>query len=204
LFFLSIYIWAIIQNKYFLIKHIRFKTRIFLNEYRKSSENLFQPLENEGYYEDVPVFDLFLNARSELLRIMEEERPIDLVDIETLSNRFAQVIAQWRIVLEEGVVQLATATTIAPFLGLLGTVWGVMNAFVGMGQMGNASISAVAPGLSEALVTTAVGLMVAIPSAIAFNYARNNSRTQVAVLNHFAMELLGNIENKFVTRESKR
>ena len=78
-----------------------------------------------------------------------------------------------------------------------------MNAFFGMGKMGNASIDAVAPGIAEALVNTAVGLLVAIPSAVAFNYAKNRIQAEITNMNNFCVELLSNIEKRFVSKGKK-
>lgn len=203
LLFLSIYIWTIIQSKYFLLKKINDKTKIFLNEYNKSSENIFEPLKNENFFKDIPAYILYINTKNELLRIMDEERSIDIMDIDAIGNILYRLISETKLKIDKGINSLATVATIAPFLGLLGTVWGLMNAFIGMGEMGNASISAVAPGLSEALVTTAVGLLVAIPSAVAFNYAKVKLQEEISILNNFALTILANIERKFVSRDKK-
>ena len=198
LFFMSIYIWTLIQKKYFLLKSIRERNKLFLREYRKIGQNLFQPLADEDQFDELPMYELYLCAKNELIRVMEEERGISEMDVEVIANQLAKNISQTKVMLDEGIVTLATTTSIAPFMGLLGTVWGIMNAFFGMSKMGNASIDAVAPGIAEALVTTAVGLMVAIPSAVAFNFAKNKTQSEVTTLNNFAVELLSNIEKKFI------
>jgi biopolymer transport protein TolQ len=79
-----------------------------------------------------------------------------------------------------------------------------MNAFVGMGNMGNASIAAVAPGISESLATTAIGLIVAIPASIAYNHVKKRIQNEIIMLNNFSLEVLGNIERKFLTRIKSR
>jgi len=204
LLFLSIYIWTIIQNKYFVLRDIRRKNKLFIKEYSELKANIFADIKHKARFKNLPIFELFSSTKNELLLICDEERGIDLADIEYISICASMIIAKTKIDLEKGIVQLATATTIAPFLGLLGTVWGVMNAFIGMGEMGNASIAAVAPGLSEALVTTAIGLLVAIPSAIAFNYTKTKVSEEITNLNNFAMDLIGNIEKQFVTRQDSK
>ncbi len=204
LLFLSIYIWTIIQNKYFILRNIRRKNKLFIQEYFELKENIFADIKHKVRYKSLPIFDLFSTTKNELLLILDEERGVDIADVEYISICVSQVIAKTKIDLEKGIVQLATTTTIAPFLGLLGTVWGVMNAFIGMGEMGNASIAAVAPGISEALVTTAIGLLVAIPSAIAYNYAKTKTAEEITNLNNFAMDLIGNIEKQFITKQNPR
>lgn len=204
LLFLSVYIWTIIQTKYLLLSHIRDKTNEFMNEYLKIGDNLFQPMKHERLFKELPAYQLFHLFKEEMLIVMEEERGIDENDLEALTKQMHRLIYQTKKELDEGVVALATTTTIAPFLGLLGTVWGVMNAFIGMGEMGNASIAAVAPGLSESLVTTAVGLIVAIPSAIAYNLFKSKSQTEISVLKDLALDLLSLVQKKFMDRKRGR
>ena len=91
--------------------------------------------------------------------------------------------------LETGVSFLATITTVSPFIGLLGTVWGIMNAFVGISQSGNADLSVVAPGIAEALITTVAGLAVAIPSVLCHNLLVNRMRKIEDNLIHLMTEL---------------
>ncbi|EKD28625.1 MAG: hypothetical protein ACD_79C00256G0004 [uncultured bacterium] len=198
----SIHIWTIIQSKYFLLKKIRKKTSIFFDEFKKSNENIFQPIEKESYFKELPCYKIYLCAKNELMFVMNEERGVDLNDVEAISYKIEQIISSERAEFEQGDVQLATATTIAPFIGLLGTVWGIMNAFIGMGKMGNASIAAVAPGISESLVTTAMGLLVAIPAAVAYNFSKSETKKELETMNNFALEVLGGMEKKFVTREN--
>ena len=200
---LSIYIWTIIQSKYFLLKNIQNKNKLFYREYRKSGENIFQPLGNEEKFTELPLYTLFSTAKDEVVRIMEQERGIDSLDVDIVANQLAKTVSQTKVSLEEGITTLATTTAIAPFIGLLGTVWGIMNAFFGMGKMGNASIDAVAPGIAEALVNTAVGLMVAIPTAVAFNYAKSRIQMEITNLNNFSVELLSTIEKRFVSKGKK-
>jgi len=89
---------------------------------------------------------------------------------------------------------LATSGNTTPFIGLFGTVWGIMNSFHGIGQRGSASLAVVAPGISEALIATAAGLAVAIPSVIAFNYFAQKIRIIESELNSFSSDLLNIIE----------
>ena len=96
---------------------------------------------------------------------------------------------------------LATTGNTAPFIGLFGTVWGIMNSFHGIGQMGSASLAVVAPGISEALVATAVGLAAAIPAVIAFNYYMNKIRTLETELHSFSADFL-NIVERDILRSS--
>ena len=86
---------------------------------------------------------------------------------------------------------LATTTSVSPFLGLLGTVWGIMIAFLDIANRGSANISVVAPGIADALITTIAGLAVAIPAVIGYNYLTNRIRRIVETCNNFSLELAG-------------
>jgi biopolymer transport protein TolQ len=99
---------------------------------------------------------------------------------------------------------LATTGNTAPFIGLFGTVWGIMNSFSGIGQRGSASLAVVAPGISEALVATAAGLAAAIPAVIAFNYFMNRIRIVETELQSFSADFLNIIERDILRIERRR
>jgi biopolymer transport protein TolQ len=92
--------------------------------------------------------------------------------------------------LERNMNWLATTATVSPFIGLLGTVWGIIDAFSGLGMAGSASLRAVAPGISEALITTALGLAAAIPAAVAYNYFTHILREMGSRMEDFSLEFL--------------
>jgi len=99
---------------------------------------------------------------------------------------------------------LATTGNTAPFIGLFGTVWGIMNSFSGIGQRGSASLAVVAPGISEALVATAAGLAAAIPAVIAFNFFTNKIRIVETELHSFAADFLNIIERDILGIERRK
>jgi biopolymer transport protein TolQ len=99
---------------------------------------------------------------------------------------------------------LATTGNTAPFIGLFGTVWGIMNSFVGIGRMGSANLAVVAPGISEALVATAAGLAAAIPAVIAFNYFSSKIRVVESELQSFSADFLNIIERDILRTERRR
>jgi len=110
---------------------------------------------------------------------------------DSLLMAMERTIAERGEALRRYVSFLATVTSISPFLGLLGTVWGIMIAFLDIASKGSANISVVAPGIADALITTIVGLGVAIPSAIGYNYLANRIRSILEQCNNFALELTG-------------
>jgi biopolymer transport protein TolQ len=100
--------------------------------------------------------------------------------------------------LERYMPWLATTGSVTPFIGLFGTVWGVMDAFSGLGTAGAASLRAVAPGIAEALITTAAGLFTAIPAVIAYNHFLHNIKELGGRMDYFAMEVAAMIEKQFL------
>lgn len=99
--------------------------------------------------------------------------------------------------LEQGMSTLATIASASPFIGLFGTVWGVMDAFSGLGDAGAASLRAVAPGIAEALITTAAGLFAAIPALVAYNYYLHSIRGVAARMESFASEFTAKVETMY-------
>jgi biopolymer transport protein TolQ len=99
--------------------------------------------------------------------------------------------------LERDMNWLATAAAVSPFIGLLGTVWGIIDAFAGLGEAGSASLKAVAPGMSEALFATALGLVAAIPAAVAYNYFSHGLREMGARMEDFSLEFINMTERSF-------
>jgi biopolymer transport protein TolQ len=98
---------------------------------------------------------------------------------------------------EKGMSWLATTGSVSPFIGLFGTVWGIIDAFSGLGAAGSASLRAVAPGISEALFTTAAGLVAAIPAVIFYNQFLQNIRNLAQRLDTFTLEVAAQIEKTF-------
>jgi biopolymer transport protein TolQ len=98
---------------------------------------------------------------------------------------------------EKGMAWMATTASVTPFIGLFGTVWGIIDAFSGLSSAGAASLRAVAPGIAEALVTTAAGLFTAIPALIFYNQFLQNIRDLAQRLDSFAMEVTAQIEKTF-------
>jgi biopolymer transport protein TolQ len=99
--------------------------------------------------------------------------------------------------LERRVTFLATTASVTPFVGLFGTVWGIMTAFADIGRMGSANLAVVAPGISEALITTATGLAAAIPAAVFYNFYNSRIRVLSSMLDDFALEFLNIVERNF-------
>jgi len=122
--------------------------------------------------------------------------------LEILERGLKKGIQEELALLERFLPFLATTTNAAPFIGLFGTVWGIMTSFHAIGMMGNASLATVAPGISEALVATAAGLAVAIPAGIAFNTFMSSLSQMEADLQAFSLEFLNIMERQLISTEA--
>jgi biopolymer transport protein TolQ len=119
--------------------------------------------------------------------VYADEAKKDKNEIKRLLRRYETLES---VKLEKYLNFLATTGSTAPFIGLFGTVWGIMNAFHGIGSAGSASLAVVAPGIAEALIATAVGLAAAIPAVIAYNYYLSMSRKMIIEMEDFSEDLL--------------
>jgi biopolymer transport protein TolQ len=123
---------------------------------------------------------------------------ISLKSMEHVKRSLENAVAQESLKLESGLILLAIAVSGAPFLGLLGTVWGVMSTFGHIAQQGSATMAAMAPGVAAALITTVAGLLVAIPSMFGYNWLVHNLRVLTVELDNFAQELVSNMETEYL------
>jgi biopolymer transport protein TolQ len=117
--------------------------------------------------------------------------------LDSLSRALARAATVESTRLEKRVSFLATTASVTPFVGLFGTVWGIMNTFGDIGRMGSASLVVVAPGISEALITTAMGLVAAIPAAVFYNFFNSRIRVLGSMMDDFALEFLNIVERNF-------
>jgi biopolymer transport protein TolQ len=118
--------------------------------------------------------------------------------MEHVKRTLERAVAEESLKLESGLILLAIAVSGAPFLGLLGTVWGVMSAFSYVAIQKQATLEALAPGVSAALVTTVAGLLVAIPSMFGYNWLVHNLRVMTVELDNFVQELVSKMETEFL------
>lgn len=199
----SIFAWAVMWNKAIEIRRAKRLNTAFLKEFRRT-RRVFDMFEQKIEVEGCPLFSVYRDGCKEL-----EQRLEQAVEIENSTTKTSKIleyvarvlersVAEQALKLESGLVFLALAVSGAPFLGLLGTVWGVMNAFSGVAQAvaaGNrADLAAMAPGVAGALITTVAGLLVAIPSMFGYNWLVHNVRILTVQLDNFAQELLSRIE----------
>ena len=182
LIFMSMVSWSIIFNKWKQFKRVEQQTGQFLSYYKRSKK-LSESVGQAKTYGDSPVANIYSAGIKELAELSQskneggelqqslhplEEREFEIVEM-TMERAMSDELGK----LERQVVFLATTGNSAPFMGLLGTVVGIMDSFWSIGVRGSASLAVVAPGIAEALLATIVGLGAAIPAVIGFNWANN-------------------------------
>jgi biopolymer transport protein TolQ len=182
----SVLSWAIILSKWASLRRARTQSGRFLRAFRKA-QRLQDVAAVSEQFKPSPLVPVFENAFEEFRRQGESNIPA--------VQRAAQIAASEELTrLERRLPWLATTGAVAPFVGLFGTVWGIIDAFYGLGNTSAATLSAVAPGISEALITTAAGLAAAIPAVIAYNMFTHSMREFGARMDDFSLELLNLIE----------
>jgi len=165
----SLLTWIVIVERYNFYKKIRVINDSFLERFW--SGEYLNLLYNEIKTEIVPVYgalSVFKNSFKEFLQI-DQSNEITELDLEGINRSMRVAIASDEEEMNKHLSFLANVGSVSPYIGLLGTVWGIMTSFQGLSDATQATINAVAPGISEALVATAMGLFAAIPAVIAFN-----------------------------------
>lgn len=186
LFIFSILSWSVILSKWSTLKRAKFQSGKFLRMFRKA-QRLQDVAAVSDQFRPSPLVPVFENAYDEFRR--QGDGNITAV------QRAAQIASSEELTrLERRLPLLATTGAVTPFIGLFGTVWGIIDAFQGLGDAGAATLRAVAPGISEALITTAAGLFTAIPAVIAYNHYVHSLKEFAARMDDFSLELLNLIE----------
>lgn len=185
--------WTIIIGKYIYMKRINHLSKLFAAMVG-DEDDLAQLEPPARHYPEIPLIRMFLRLFEEARLVLAETRDRDIVEIEERIGlrlgRMARIeIMHSRHGLENWLSALASIGSTSPFIGLFGTVWGIMNSFNAITQLGNASLTAVAPGIAEALFATALGLFAAIPAVIAYNKLSSDNRRYLSDMALFAEEL---------------
>jgi biopolymer transport protein TolQ len=182
----SILSWSVILSKWAALKRARIQSGRFLRAFRKA-QRLQDVAAVSDQFRPSPLVPVFENAYDEYRRQGDTNT--------TAVQRAAQIASSEELTrLERRLPLLATTGAVTPFIGLFGTVWGIIDAFQGLGDAGAATLRAVAPGISEALITTAAGLFTAIPAVIAYNHYVHSLKEFAARMDDFSLELLNLIE----------
>ncbi|HTS07025.1 MAG TPA: MotA/TolQ/ExbB proton channel family protein [Candidatus Eisenbacteria bacterium] len=188
----SLISWAIILTKWSLLRRARMQSGRFVRAFRKA-QRLQDMAAVVDQFKPSPLVGVFEGGYEEYRRQVAATGGLrNMVSIQ----RGMQIGASEEITrLERNMPWLAITAAVTPFVGLFGTVWGIIDAFQGLGTAGAATLRAVAPGISEALITTAAGLAAAIPAVIAYNLIGASIREFAARSDDFALELLNAVES---------
>jgi biopolymer transport protein ExbB/TolQ len=202
----SIIAWTTMVYKSVQMRRAR-KLNHYFNEEFRAQKTVLDIFDRKLQVEGCPLYSVYQTGCVQLdARLRgpggERRRPsVTLKNMEHVKRAIENVVAQESLKLESGLILLAIAVSGAPFMGLLGTVWGVMSTFAGIAQQGSATMAAMAPGVSAALVTTVAGLLVAIPSMFGYNWLVHNLRVFTVNLDNFAQELVSKMEAEYLAEE---
>ena len=180
----SIYSWAIIFDKYKLFKKINKSSEEFEEKFwkSKSAETFFNNLPSNI---DDPMAQVFKTSMQSVMKVRSKSNLT-----ERLTSTLESNIEKQMGIIEKNYTFLATVGSTAPFIGLFGTVWGIMNSFQSIAISRNTSLAIVAPGIAEALFATALGLLAAIPAVIAYNKFSNDSQKYFQKLENFSKRFI--------------
>ena len=182
----SIYSWALIFEKQRLFKKIEKSTNYFEEKFwkSKSAENFYNNLSNK---DQDPLTNIFQSAMIELIKTKSKSSSVQTARV----SRVLEISVDKEInLIEKHFTFLATVGSTAPFIGLFGTVWGIMNSFQSIAISRNTSLAIVAPGIAEALFATALGLLAAVPAVVAYNKFTSDSRKYSGRIENFSKRFL--------------
>ena len=211
LFLFSVVSWAIILMKFFAIRKIQKENGVFLNIYMRSTK-LSEIFPEAKKFQNSTLAEVFRGGYTELVKITRTLRAapagretadtappvLEIGGLDNVERALNRVCGTEGGKLESALGFLATTGSASPFIGLFGTVWGIMDTFKGIGARGSATLAVVSPGISEALIATAAGLAAAIPAVIFYNYYLNRVKGMTLEMDHFASELLNIVERFYM------
>jgi biopolymer transport protein ExbB/TolQ len=199
----SLFSWSVIITKIIQLTLASGATRRFLNDFREAKDPM--TLAEDKKYDGSPTYELFLAGREELKFQLTKNpsktggpKKISAAGFDSVRVSLEEAAMQEAMALEKGMIVLSTAVAGGPFIGLLGTVWGVMETFSGIARAKSASLTAMAPGVAGALIATVIGLLVAIPAMFAYNFMVTRIRGFTQELDAFSIRFATQIEHNYV------
>jgi biopolymer transport protein TolQ len=199
----SIFAWSVMASKAVQMRRAKNLNRLFEAEFR-TQKKVLEIYDRRLQVPDCPLFMVYsegsreLDARLKGVGGNARKSIASMKGMEHVKRTLERAVAQQSLRLESGLIMLAIAVSGAPFLGLLGTVWGVMSAFSYVAMKGSADLKTMAPGVAGALITTVAGLLVAIPSMFGYNWLVHTLRVLTVELDNFAQELVSHMETEYL------
>jgi biopolymer transport protein TolQ len=204
LLILSLFSWTIIITKFRQLMIARQATKKFLAAYSSTRDPLDIQRKGEEF-DGAPAYQLYIRGADELAYQLKNnpvtvkgERRISMASFEAVKVALEEAASGEAMALEKGMIVLSTAVAGGPFIGLLGTVWGVMSTFAGIAESRAATLTAMAPGVAAALVATVTGLLVAIPAMFAYNFMVTTIRAITQELDGYATRYATQIVHGYV------
>jgi len=201
---LSLFSWTIIVSKFRQLQIAGRATKRFLEAYASTRDPL-DIKRKGGQFAGAPAYALYIRGADELEYQLQHnpvtvkgQRRISGGSFDAVKVVLEEAASNEAMALEKGMIVLSTAVAGGPFIGLLGTVWGVMSTFAGIAEHSSASLTAMAPGVAAALVATVTGLLVAIPAMFAYNFMVTSIRMLTQELDGFATRYANQIEHNYV------
>lgn len=207
----SVFSWSIMFTKLRVIQFARKQTAFFLTAFRQDRQPL-RLFEKHARFPGAPLFNVYRAGCQEMAfhllgsaevdetfraRLGSAEK-ISPAQMRSVNAAMERAVGETALALESQMILLATAVSGAPFLGLLGTVWGVMDTFTDVAVAGSPNLATMAPGVSGALITTVMSLCVAIPAMFGYNFLVTSIRGIIVQMDNFAAELASEFEHKYV------
>ncbi len=202
----SIFAWSMMTSKALQMSRAR-KLNLFFGSEYNGQRKVLGIFDRRLQVDGCPMFAVYQEGCAELdARLKNEDgearkKYISLKGMEHVKRTLEGAVARESIKMESGLILLASAVSGGPFIGLLGTVWGVMDTFAAVGMAGKADLAQMAPGVSAALITTVAGLLVAIPSMFGYNFLVHTLRVRTVELDNFAQDLVSKMETEYLKEE---
>ena len=200
----SMFSWTVMITKVRQLYRARRMAKKFFANYRATRDPL-EIMRKGDQFDGAPAYELYYTAAEELEYHLKNnpvevkgQRRISHASFDSVKVTLERTASAEALSLEKGMIVLSTAVAGGPFIGLLGTVWGVMETFAGIARANSASLTAMAPGVAGALIATVIGLLVAIPAMFAYNFMVTTIRAITQELDGFATEYATQIEHKYV------
>ena len=212
----SIFSWSVMITKMRVIRFARKQTVRFLEAFRQDRQPM-RLFERNARFPGAPLFNVYRAGCEEMAFQMLGSAEVDetfrarlgIADkispaqMNAVNAAMERAVGETALELESQMILLATAVSGSPFLGLLGTVWGVMDTFTDVAVAGSPNLTTMAPGVSGALITTVTALCVAIPAMFGYNFLVTSIRGMIVQMDNFAAELASEFEHKYVEHSAR-
>ncbi len=209
----SVLSWSLMFIKFRYVNKVAKANRLFLKNYRRSKHPIEIYAKQKSFLPS-SMFSIYESAAKEIsfhligdkkvggdyLEKLLDADTVHASSIASVRSSMEQKVGEEMLKLEDHLILLATVVSGAPFLGLLGTVWGVMDAFSGVAASGSTTIAALAPGVSGALITTVIGLLVAIPAMFGYNVLISKVKKVTVEMENFSMECASDLEHHYLDK----